>query len=180
MNAPVPSPDAIETRDKAVPAPVEAGVVEFRYADFRFSWWFVVVFAGLGWAAFGVDPPLVSPMFLLFAGTVAFAVVRYTRERFRHAGPWLVLDPEGLHWTPYEQARPDVRWDDIERLTWGRERSGEYIGIRLKDPARRLPAGSLWMYGKRQAHLRIRVANPERSAEWLVDCIVDYHARLGR
>ena len=175
MNAPVPSPDAIATRDTMAPAPLE-----FRYADFRFSWWFVVFFAGMGWAAFGVDPPLFSPMLLLFAGVACVAVMRYVRERFRHAGPWLMLDQEGLHSTPYEQSRLDVGWDEIERLTWGRERSGEYIGIRLKEPARRLPARSLWMYGKRHAHLRIRVGEPARSAKKLVDCIVDYQASLGR
>lgn len=175
MNAPVPLLDAIEASETTAPAPLE-----FRYPDFRFSWWFVVAFAGLAWAVFGVDPPLFSPMFLLFAATVAFAAMRYTRERFRHAGPWLVLDPEGLHSTPYEQPRLDVRWNEIERLTWGSGRGGDYIGIRLKAPARRLPAGSLWMYGKRQAHLRIRVGDPARSAKKWVDCIAEYHARVVR
>lgn len=180
MNAPVTPPGPIETRDTAAPAPVEPGIVEFRYADFRFSWWFVVVFAAMGWAAFGVDPPLLPPMFVLFAGAISLAVMRYTHERFRHAGPWLVLDPEGLHWTPYGQPRLDVRWGDIERLTWGRERNGEYIGIRLKEPAQRLPARSLRGCGQGEPHLRIRVGDPTRSAKKLVECIVDYHAGLGR
>lgn len=175
MNAPVPSQGPIETRETAAPAPVE-----FRYADFRFSWWFVVFFAGMGWAAFGVDPPLLPPIFLLFAGGAGFAMMRYTRERFQHAGPWLVLDSEGLHSTPYERPRLDVCWDEIERLTCEHDRHSDYIGIWLKDSSRRLPARTLRIYGKWCPHLSIRIPNTEGSASKLVARICDYHASLGR
>lgn len=175
MNAPVPSHDAIATRDTTAPAPLE-----FRYADFRFSWWFVVFFAGMGWAAFGVDPPLFPPLLLLFGVVVFFLMARYARERFRYAGPWLVLDPEGLHSTPYERQRLDVSWDEIARLTWEQDRRNDYIGIWLKDPARRMPARSLWMYGKWRPHLSIRIPNTDGSAKKLVARIVDYQTSLGR
>lgn len=175
MNAPGPSPDSNETRDATAPAPLE-----FRYADFRFSWWFVVFFAGMGWAAFGVDPPLLPPIFLLFAGVAGFAMMRYTRERFQHAGPWLVLDSEGLHSTPYEQSRLDVCWDEIERLTSEHDRHSSYIGIWLKDSSRRLPARTPWIYGKWCPHLSIRIPNTDGSASNLVARIRDYQASLGR
>lgn len=191
MNAPVPSPDPIDTRE-ATPAPVEpgiveAGTVEIRYADYRPTLAEALVLSTAFLIGWGVPHFMDTPqpgMFVWFV--IAFSVMAFNGVwallRFRKAGPAITLDGDGLHSTPWLGERVDVRWDEIEwcdEFRRGGKTKRPYLGIRLKHPEQRIPPWDM-PSDSRRPHVWILSEGLQLSTKDLVARIRDYRARLGR
>jgi len=188
VSAPTSHPDSLDTLEKSAPAPVEAGTVEIRYADYRVSFNEVFVF-GTGALIFFVLPWVSGghthffPVWfgVLFFGAGLFNVF-YTLRRFRKAGPAITLDERGLHSTPWHGKRVDVDWDEIDSVTAllnGARTKRPYLGVRLKHPESR--PGSVATLARAQgSHLQILTEGLQVSTDQLIALIQDYRARLGR
>lgn len=192
MNAPVPSPDASETRDSTTSTSVEAGIVEAHiveigYADYRPTLAEVRVLSMallIVWVAPYFSNPPQPARFVWFAlpfSIFAFNGVR-AFVRFRKAGPAITLDGDGLHATPWLGERVDVRWDEIERCDEfhrGGKSKRPYLGIRLKHPEQRIASWDM-PSDPRRPHLWILSEGLQLSTKDLVARIRDYQARLAR
>lgn len=197
MNAPVPSPDAIDMRDATAPAPVEPGIVEantveantvqIRYADYRptLAEGFVLSIAFLiGCVVPHFSNPPQSDMFVWFAIASSVAVFNgvWTLLRFRKAGPAITLDGDGLHSTPWLGERVDVRWDEIEwcdAFRRGGKAKRPYLGIRLKHPEQRMAPWDM-PSDSRRPHLWILSEGLQLPTKDLIARIRDCQASLGR
>ncbi|MGN6153086.1 MAG: hypothetical protein ACTHOH_13935 [Lysobacteraceae bacterium] len=202
MNAPVPSPGPIETRDTAAPAQVEPGIVEantveadtveantveIRYADYRPTLSEVLILSStllIGYVVPHFSNLPQQQTFVWFAIACSVAVFNgvWALLRFRKAGPAMTLDGDGLHSTPWLGERVDVRWDEIEwcdAFHRGGKTKRPYLGVRLKHPEQRIPPWDM-ASDARRPHLWILSEGLQLSTKDLVARIRDYRVSLGR